>query len=57
MPKFIPNKEIKKDFFSLIGKLTPFSTTLEERVFKAKKPHTSAGEMLDEPEILKTIKT
>ena len=53
MPKFIP-EQINKKFVRLYGKLTPFSTTLEERVFKAKKPHTSAGEML---KVLKTIKT
>ena len=45
MPKFIP-KQINK-------KIRPFIWKAH-RVFKAKKPHTSAGEML---EVLKTIKT
>ena len=57
MPKFIP-KEIEKNKFSLlIGKLTPLSTTLEERVFTAKDPNTSVRELLDQPEVLNTIKT
>ena len=42
---------------NLIGKLTPLSTTLEERVFTAKKPNTSVRELWDEPEVLNTIKT
>nr|XP_022288823.1 tripartite motif-containing protein 45-like [Crassostrea virginica] len=52
MPKFIP----KEDLHSLIGKLTPLSTTLEKRFFKAKKPNTSVRELMDEPEVLNTIK-
>ncbi|XP_078319514.1 uncharacterized protein LOC111100935 [Crassostrea virginica] len=47
----------KEDLCSLIGKLTPLSTTLEERVFTAKKPNISVRELLDEPEVLNTIKT
>nr|XP_022297663.1 uncharacterized protein LOC111107021 [Crassostrea virginica] len=57
MPKFIPKQRNKEDLCSLIGKLTPLSTTLEERVFTAKKPNTSVRELLDQPEILNTIKT
>ncbi|XP_078326766.1 uncharacterized protein LOC111124947 [Crassostrea virginica] len=57
MPKFIPKQREKEQLCSLIGKLTPLSTTLEERVFTAKKPNTSVRELLDEPEILSTIKT
>ncbi|XP_078335890.1 uncharacterized protein LOC111101886 isoform X2 [Crassostrea virginica] len=53
MPKPIEKEEL----CSLIGKLTPLSTTLEERVFTAKKPNTSVRELLDEPEVLNTIKT
>nr|XP_022289374.1 uncharacterized protein LOC111101239 [Crassostrea virginica] len=53
MPKFIP-KPIEKEE---LGKLTPLSTTLEERVFTAKKPNTSVRELLDEAEVLNTIKT
>ncbi|XP_078336303.1 uncharacterized protein LOC111100269 [Crassostrea virginica] len=57
MPKFIPKPIKKEDLCSLIGKLTPLSTTLEERVFTAKKPNTSVRELLDEPEVVNTIKT
>ncbi|XP_078335489.1 uncharacterized protein LOC111100884 [Crassostrea virginica] len=57
MPKFIPKPIEKEELCSLIGKLTPLSTTLEERVFTAKKPNTSVRELLDEPEVLNTIKT
>nr|XP_022302498.1 uncharacterized protein LOC111110336 [Crassostrea virginica] len=57
MPKFIPKQTEIEDFCGLIGKLTSLSTTLEERVFTAKKPNTSLRELLDEPEVLNTIKT
>ncbi|XP_022299821.2 uncharacterized protein LOC111108316 [Crassostrea virginica] len=56
-PKFIPKQIEREEFCSLIGKLTPLFTTLEERVFTAKKPNTSVRELLDEPEVLNTIKT
>ncbi|XP_022324058.2 uncharacterized protein LOC111124978 [Crassostrea virginica] len=57
MPKFIPKQREKEQLFGLIGKLTPLSTTLEEKVFTAKKPNTPVRVLLDEPEILSTIKT
>ncbi|XP_022296562.2 uncharacterized protein LOC111106250 isoform X2 [Crassostrea virginica] len=57
MPKFIPKEIEGEELCGLIGKLTPLSTTLEERVFTAKKPNTSVRELLDEPEVLNTIKT
>nr|XP_022299821.1 uncharacterized protein LOC111108316 [Crassostrea virginica] len=57
IPKFIPKQIEREELYSLIGKLTPLSTTLEERVFTAKKPNTTVRELLDEPEILNTIKT
>nr|XP_022300423.1 uncharacterized protein LOC111108678 [Crassostrea virginica] len=57
IPKFIPNQIERKALRNLIGKITPLSTTLEERVFTAKKPNTSVRELLDEPEVLNTIKT
>nr|XP_022288875.1 uncharacterized protein LOC111100979 [Crassostrea virginica] len=57
MPKFIPQQIEKEDVCSLIGKLTPLSTTLEERVFTTKKPNTSSKAQLDKPEVLNTIKT
>ncbi|XP_078339253.1 uncharacterized protein LOC144627161 isoform X1 [Crassostrea virginica] len=52
MPKFIPKQIEREELYSLIGKLTPLSTTLEQRVFT-----TSVRELLDEPEVLNTIKT
>nr|XP_022299155.1 E3 ubiquitin-protein ligase TRIM71-like isoform X2 [Crassostrea virginica]XP_022299156.1 E3 ubiquitin-protein ligase TRIM71-like isoform X2 [Crassostrea virginica] len=57
VPKFIPKQTEREELCRLIGKLTPLSTTLEERVFTAKKPNTSVRELLDEPEVLNTIKT
>ncbi|XP_078341740.1 uncharacterized protein LOC111106671 [Crassostrea virginica] len=57
IPKFIPKQMKRKELCSLIGKLTPLSTKLEERVFTAKKPNKSVRELLDEPEVLNTIKT
>nr|XP_022302806.1 uncharacterized protein LOC111110549 [Crassostrea virginica] len=57
MPKFISRQITKKEICNLIGTLTPLSTTLEERVFTAKKPNISDRELLDEPEVLNTIIT
>ncbi|XP_078340799.1 uncharacterized protein LOC144627500 [Crassostrea virginica] len=57
MPKFIPKQIAREEVCGLIGKITPLSTTLEERVFTAKKPKTSVKGLLDKPEILNTIKT
>ncbi|XP_078341153.1 uncharacterized protein LOC144627594 [Crassostrea virginica] len=57
MPKFIPKQVAREEVSNLIGKLIPLSTTLEERVFAAKKPSTLVRELLDEPEVLNTIKT
>ncbi|XP_078339249.1 uncharacterized protein LOC111108315 [Crassostrea virginica] len=57
MPKFIPKQIEREELCSLIGNLTPLSTTLEERVFSPTKPNTSVRELLDEPEVLNTIKT
>nr|XP_022301039.1 uncharacterized protein LOC111109248 [Crassostrea virginica] len=57
MPKFIPKQVVREELNSLIGKLTPLSTTLEERVFTAKKPNTLVRELLGKPEVLNTIKT
>nr|XP_022302399.1 uncharacterized protein LOC111110270 [Crassostrea virginica] len=55
MPKFIRKQITKEELGSLVGKLTPFSTTLEERVFTTKKPNTLVRELLDEPEVLNTV--
>nr|XP_022300399.1 uncharacterized protein LOC111108663 isoform X2 [Crassostrea virginica]XP_022300400.1 uncharacterized protein LOC111108663 isoform X2 [Crassostrea virginica] len=57
IPKFIPKQIEREALRNLIGKITPLSTTLEERVFTAKKPNTSVRELLDEPEVLNTINT
>ncbi|XP_078315157.1 uncharacterized protein LOC111127847 [Crassostrea virginica] len=57
MPNFIRKQIKKEELGSLFGKLTPLSTTLEERVFTAKKPNTSVRELLDKPEVLNTINT
>nr|XP_022296605.1 uncharacterized protein LOC111106282 [Crassostrea virginica] len=56
MPKFIRKQIKKEELSSLIGKLTPLSTILEERVFTAKKPSASVRELSDEPDVLNTIK-
>ncbi|XP_078341635.1 uncharacterized protein LOC144627760 isoform X3 [Crassostrea virginica] len=55
MPKFIGKQVKKEELRSLVGKITPLSTTLEERFFPAKKPNTLVRELLDEPEVLNTI--
>nr|XP_022298081.1 uncharacterized protein LOC111107262 [Crassostrea virginica] len=57
MPTVIPKEIGIEELFILIGKITPLSTTLEERVFSPKKPNTSVRELLDVPEVLNTIKT
>nr|XP_022299394.1 uncharacterized protein LOC111108115 [Crassostrea virginica] len=57
IPKFIPKQMEREELCSLIGKLTPLFSTLEERVSTGNKPNTSVRELLDEPEILNTIKT
>nr|XP_022297157.1 uncharacterized protein LOC111106672 [Crassostrea virginica]XP_022297158.1 uncharacterized protein LOC111106672 [Crassostrea virginica] len=57
IPKFIPKQMEREELCSLIGKLTPLFTTLEERVSTANKPNTSVRELLDEPELLNTINT
>ena len=41
IPKFISKQRENEYLCSLIGKLSPLSITLEERVFTAKKPNTS----------------
>ncbi|XP_078336069.1 uncharacterized protein LOC144626318 [Crassostrea virginica] len=57
MPEFIPKPIEIEELCILIGKITPLSPKLEERVFTAKKPNTSVRELLDEPEVLIIIKT
>ncbi|XP_022297459.2 uncharacterized protein LOC111106882 [Crassostrea virginica] len=57
MPEFQPKQIKRKELCRIFGELIPLSTTLEERVFIAKKPNTSVRELLDEAEVLNTIKT
>nr|XP_022300511.1 uncharacterized protein LOC111108744 [Crassostrea virginica] len=57
IPKFIPKQIEREALRNLVGKITPLSTILEERIFKARKPKTSVRELLDQPGILNTIKT
>ncbi|XP_078340878.1 uncharacterized protein LOC111110618 [Crassostrea virginica] len=57
IPKFIPKQIEREALGNLIGKITPLSTILEERIFKAKTPNTSIRELLDGPEVLNTINT
>nr|XP_022300623.1 uncharacterized protein LOC111108829 [Crassostrea virginica] len=57
MPGYIPKPIEKEDLHGLIGKLTPLTTTLEERVLPAKTSNALVEELLDEPELLNTIKT
>nr|XP_022298983.1 uncharacterized protein LOC111107874 [Crassostrea virginica] len=57
MPKFIPKQVAREEVSNLIGKLTPLSTTFEERVFTAKKPNTLVRELLDVQQVFNTIKT
>ncbi|XP_078341925.1 uncharacterized protein LOC111110276 [Crassostrea virginica] len=57
MPKFIRKQITKEELGTLVVKLTPFFTMLEERVFTAKKPNTLVRELLDEPVVLNTINT
>nr|XP_022295772.1 E3 ubiquitin-protein ligase TRIM31-like [Crassostrea virginica] len=57
MPKFIPNQTDSEELCSLIGKLTPLSTELEERVFTSTKCNTSVTGLLAVPEVLNTIST
>ena len=51
MPKYIHKPIEKEELCSLFGKLTPLSTTLEER------PDTSVRDLLDDSVVLNTINT
>ena len=57
MPKFIPKQIEREELSNLIGKLTPLSTTLEERVCTGKKANASVRELLDKHDVLTLIKT
>ena len=56
MPKFIPKQRDEEELSCLIGKLIPSFIKLEERVFSARKQNTSVRKLLDERELLNTIK-
>ena len=43
IPKFIPKQLEREALRNLIGKITPLSTTMEERIFTARKPNTQVG--------------
>nr|XP_022289412.1 uncharacterized protein LOC111101264 [Crassostrea virginica] len=53
IPIFIPKPINKEELGCLIGKLTPLSTTFDERVFTVK----AAKELLDVPKVINTIQT
>ena len=57
MPNFISNQMERKKLSSLIGKITPISTTLQERVVPAQSHQNLDRELLDEFEVLNTIGT
>lgn len=59
MPICIPKQIETAELYSLIGKIIPLSTTVEERVFTEKKPNALVKELLHEPVVLQVhvIKT
>ena len=57
MPKFISKQIQRERLRNVFGEVTSLSTTMEDKEHTLKKPNTSVGELLDEPKVLKTIKT
>ncbi|XP_052679637.1 uncharacterized protein LOC128160367 [Crassostrea angulata] len=57
LPTFIPKLIDRKKLYSLFGQITPLSTATEENVMSPNQPNTSVRELLDEPELVTTIKT
>nr|XP_034305060.1 uncharacterized protein LOC117682152 [Crassostrea gigas] len=57
LPTFIPKPIDHEKLFSLFGQITPLSTATEENVTSPNQPNTSVREILDEPELVTTIKT
>ncbi|XP_065937880.1 uncharacterized protein [Magallana gigas] len=56
-PTFIPNLIDCEQLESLFGQITPLSSATEENLSSITQPNTSAKELLDEPELVATIKT
>ncbi|XP_065938076.1 E3 ubiquitin-protein ligase TRIM71-like [Magallana gigas] len=57
LPTFIPKPIDCEKLYSLFGQITPLSTATEENVLSLNQPKTSVRELLDEPELVTTIKT
>ncbi|XP_052677692.1 uncharacterized protein LOC128158773 [Crassostrea angulata] len=57
LPTFIPKPIDREKLYSLFGQITPLSTATEENVMSPNQPNTSVRELLDEPELVTTIKT
>eukprot|EP00105_Crassostrea_gigas_P023609 XP_011443516.1 PREDICTED: uncharacterized protein LOC105339609 [Crassostrea gigas] len=57
MPTFIPKPIDREKLYSLFGQITALSTATEETVMSPNQPNTSVRELLDEPELVTTMKT
>ncbi|XP_052679936.1 uncharacterized protein LOC128160621 [Crassostrea angulata] len=57
LPTFIPKPIDREKLCSLFGQITPLSTATEENVLSLNQHKTSVRELLDEPELVTTIKT
>uniref|UniRef100_K1Q518 Tripartite motif-containing protein 2 n=1 Tax=Magallana gigas TaxID=29159 RepID=K1Q518_MAGGI len=57
LPKFIPKPIDHEKLYSLFGHLTPFSTHTKENTLSLDLQNTSVRELLDEPELVRTITT
>ncbi|XP_034315582.2 tripartite motif-containing protein 3-like [Magallana gigas] len=57
LPTFIPNLIDREQLESLYGQITPLSSATEESLSSINEPNTSVNELLDEPELVATIKT
>nr|XP_034305089.1 uncharacterized protein LOC105335744 [Crassostrea gigas]XP_034305090.1 uncharacterized protein LOC105335744 [Crassostrea gigas] len=57
LPTFIPKPIDHEKLYSLFGQITPLSTATEDNILFLNQPNTTVGELLDEPEFLRTIQT
>nr|XP_034306436.1 uncharacterized protein LOC109617698 [Crassostrea gigas] len=57
LPKFIPKPIDHEKLYSFFGELTPFSTDTKENTLSLNLQNTSVTELLDEPELVVTVKT
>ncbi|XP_065937882.1 E3 ubiquitin-protein ligase Midline-1-like isoform X2 [Magallana gigas] len=57
LPTFIPNLIDREQLESLFGQFTPLSSAIEESLSSINQPNTSVKKLLDEPELVATIKT